>query len=121
MYKVKFSCYPSSETQGHKFSGTNQKPEWQRPFGTGLVRHCLQGLFSSFFTFLRAIFFSAHLDFSSSPPSAPGSPRMAAIKSLLLFMASLFIGFLVEKYVALAKSEIQFRMAWFSFFTLLDA
>ena len=25
--------------------------------GTGLVRHCPQGLFSPFFTFLRAIFF----------------------------------------------------------------
>ena len=24
----------------HKFSGTNQKPERRRPFGTGLVRHC---------------------------------------------------------------------------------
>ena len=31
--------------------GTNQKPERRRPFGTGLVRHCLQGLFSPFFTF----------------------------------------------------------------------
>ena len=41
----------------HKFSGTNQKPERQRPFGTGLVRHCPQGLFSPFFTFLRATFF----------------------------------------------------------------
>ena len=40
-----------------KFSGTNQKPERQQPFGTGLVRHCPQGLFSPFFTFLRAIFF----------------------------------------------------------------
>ena len=39
------------------FSGTNQKPERRRPFGTGLVRHCPQGLFSPFFTFLRAIFF----------------------------------------------------------------
>ena len=38
------------------FSGTNQKPERRRPFGTGLVRHCPQGLFSPFFTFLRAIF-----------------------------------------------------------------
>ena len=47
-------------------------------------------------------------------PSAP-------IKSLLLFIASLFIGILVEKYVALAKSEIRFRMASFSFFTLPDA
>ena len=41
----------------HKFSGTNQKPERRRPFGTGLVRHCPQGLFSPLFTFLRAIFF----------------------------------------------------------------
>ena len=39
------------------FSGTNQKPERRRPFGTGLMRHCPQGLFSPFFTFLRAIFF----------------------------------------------------------------
>ena len=39
------------------FSGTNQKPERRRPFGTGLVRHCPQGLFSTFFTFLRATFF----------------------------------------------------------------
>ena len=38
------------------FSGTNQKPERPRQFGTGLVRHCPQGLFSPFFTFLRAIF-----------------------------------------------------------------
>ena len=45
----------------------------------------------------------------------------APIKSLLLFMASLFSGFLVEKYVALAKSEIRFRMASFSFFNLLNA
>ena len=35
----------------------NQKAERRRPFGTGLVRHCPQGLFSPFFTFLRAIFF----------------------------------------------------------------
>ena len=41
----------------HKFSGTNQKTERRRPFGTGLVRHCPQGLFSPFFTFLRALFF----------------------------------------------------------------
>ena len=40
-----------------KFSSTNQKPEWWRPFGNGLVRHCPQWLFSSPFSFLRAIFF----------------------------------------------------------------
>ena len=45
----------------------------------------------------------------------------AAIKSLLLFVASLFFGFLVEKYVALSKSEIRFGMASFSFLTLLEA
>ena len=45
----------------------------------------------------------------------------AAMKSLLSFMASLFIGYLVEKYRRLLKSEIRFRTASFSFFTLLDA
>ena len=60
----------------HKFSGTNQKPERRQPFGTSLVRHCPQGLFSPFFTFLRAIYFSACLGFSSSPLSAPGSLRI---------------------------------------------
>ena len=35
----------------------NQKAKRRRPFGTGLVRHCPEGLFSPFFTFLRAIFF----------------------------------------------------------------
>ena len=43
--------------QKNKFSATNQKPERWQPSGTGLVRHCPQGLFSPFFTFLRAIFF----------------------------------------------------------------
>ena len=53
----------------------NQKAEWRRPFGTGLVRHCPQGLFLLFFTFLRAIFF-CRLDFPSPPLSAPGFPKM---------------------------------------------
>ena len=57
------------------FSGTNQKPKRPRPFVTGLVRHCSQGLFSPFFTFLRAIF-SARFDFLFSPLYAPGSPRI---------------------------------------------
>ena len=45
----------------------------------------------------------------------------AAIKSLLLFMASFFIGFFGCGIRRLSKSEIRFRMASFSFFTLLDA
>ena len=49
-----------------KFSGTNQKPERPRQFGTGLVRHCPQGLFSPFFSFLRAIF-SRPFRFSLAP------------------------------------------------------
>ena len=64
----------AKETQ--TFSGTNQKPERRRPFGTGLVRHCSQRLFSPFFTFLPAIF---SLPFRLSPAPtiiAPGSPRM---------------------------------------------
>ena len=43
----------------------------------------------------------------------------AAIKSLLLFMAGLFTGFLVEKCVACQNSVIRFRMASFSFFTFV--
>ena len=74
---------PSSDTQGQIVGARenfcvflpNQKAERRRPFGTGLVRHCPQGLFSPFFTFLRAIF-SARLDFLLPPLSAPGSPRM---------------------------------------------
>ena len=53
----------------------NQKAEWRRPFGTGLVRHYHQGLFTPFFTFLRAIFFR-RLDFPTPPLSAPRSLRM---------------------------------------------
>ena len=60
----------------HKFSGTNQKPERRRPFGTGLVRHCPQGIFSPFFTFLRAILFRLFRLSLAPPLSAPGSPRM---------------------------------------------
>ena len=49
--------------------------------------------------------------------------QLAAIKSQepLLVMASLFIGFLVEKYVACRSRKSDFGMASFSFFTLLDA
>ena len=39
------------------FSGTNQRPERRQPFGTCLVKHCPQRLFSPFFSFLCAIFF----------------------------------------------------------------
>ena len=45
----------------------------------------------------------------------------AAIKSLLLFMAGLFTGFLVEERVACQNLVIRFRMASFSFSTLLNA
>ena len=53
------------------FSGTNQKSEMRRPFGTGLVRHCPQGLLLFFVPY-----FFARLDFPSPALSAPGSPRM---------------------------------------------
>ena len=39
------------------FSAQSERAERRRPCGTGLVTHCPQGLFSPFFTFLRAIFF----------------------------------------------------------------
>ena len=56
-------CLTRPVPNGHRRSGfwfvpenfcvflPNQKPEWRRPFGTGVVRHCPQGLFSPFFTF----------------------------------------------------------------------
>ena len=73
-----------------KFSGTNQKPELRWPFGTGVVRHCPQGLFSPSFTFLHAIF-PTRLDFPSPPLSAPGSPRMLIHKMKpLLFLHPLW-------------------------------
>ena len=52
-----------------------RRPERRRPFGTGLLRHCPQGLFSPFSTFFVP-YFSARLDFPSPPLSASGSPRM---------------------------------------------
>ena len=63
----------------------NQKAERRRPFGTGLVRHCPQGLFSPFFTFLRAIFFRP-FRLSLAPLSASGSPRMSGEKRWLLVL-----------------------------------
>ena len=48
----------------------NQKAKRRRPFGTGLVRHCPQGLFSPFFTFLRAIF-SSPFRLSLAPTICP--------------------------------------------------
>ena len=48
----------------------NQKAERRRPFGTGLVRHCLQGLFSPFFSLLRAIF-SCPFRLSLAPTMCP--------------------------------------------------
>ena len=61
-----------STTDGHiDFSGTNQKPERRRPFGTGLVRHCPQGLFSPFFTFLRSYIFFRPFRLSLAPFICP--------------------------------------------------
>ena len=63
MAKKKKSKEPREEPLGTMFyqtsskRGTNQKPERRRPFGTGLVKHRPQGLFSPFFTFLRALLF----------------------------------------------------------------
>ena len=50
-----------------KFSGTYQKPEQQRQFGTGLVTHCPQGLFSPFFTFTSCHIFPSV--YTLSPPT----------------------------------------------------
>ena len=49
-------------TMSYQTSSKRSPPFWlligaRKPFGTGLVRHCPQGLFSPFFTFLRVTFF----------------------------------------------------------------
>ena len=49
---------------GHKNYGTNQKPELPWRFGTGPLKPCPQGHFSSFLTFLHPNFFPA---FSNCP------------------------------------------------------
>lgn len=73
-------------TKKQKFCGTNQKPELPRPFGTGPLRPCPQGLFSSLLTFLRTNFFLARLDFFPPPLTAPGSPRMKHVmKRMYIF------------------------------------
>ena len=59
--------------------------------------------------------------FSLSFSSGRTKWNTAAIKSLLFFMAGLFTGFLVEKCLACQDLVIRFRMASFSFFTLLNA
>ena len=79
----------SSETQGQikgareslngreNIYGTKKSKERrEEPLGT-MSYQTSSKRSSPFFTFLRAIYFSARLDFSSSPLSAPGSPRMA--------------------------------------------
>ena len=50
---------------------TNQKPEWRRPFGNGLVRRCPQGLFLQFFTFLRSIYIFSPIWLSLVPTICP--------------------------------------------------
>lgn len=62
------------------FSGTSQKQEQLRPFGTGLIKPCSQGLFL-FLNFLRPNFFLACLGFLLPPLSDPGSPRMWTLES----------------------------------------
>ena len=62
----------------------NQKAEGRRPFGTGLVRHCPQGLFSPFFTFLHAIF-SRSFRLSLDPTICPWVSEDDSIDSITPF------------------------------------
>ena len=55
-----------------RFSGTNQKPGLPRPFGTGPLKPCPQGLFFAFLTFLRPHFSLARLDNFRPPLTALG-------------------------------------------------
>ena len=66
----------------------SQKPERQRPFGTGLVRHCPQGLFWPFFTFLRALFFRS-CRLSLAPTICPWVSEDAIRRSKVTLLFSL--------------------------------
>ena len=55
-----------------RFSGTNQKPELPRPFGTGPLKPCPQGPFFAFLTFLRLPDFSSPESFSRPFRLFPG-------------------------------------------------
>ena len=67
-----------------RFSGTNQKPELHRPFGTGPLRPCPQRLFFAFLTFLCPNF-SCPFRLLPDPTNCPWvsedeSPRMSLTK-----------------------------------------
>ena len=70
------ALWPGRKKQ--RFSGTNQKPELPRPFGSGPLKPCPQGLVFAFLTFLWPNFFLARLDFSPAPLTAPGSPKIVS-------------------------------------------
>ena len=86
----------------------NQKAERQRPFGTGLVRHCPQGLFSPFFTFLRAIF-SRPFRLSLAPTICPWvSEDGLEREHLLLSQLLLLLGTLRNNDGNGTRSRIQY-------------
>ena len=86
------------------------------------MRKFMQHLESCLLWQLRLTEFCVNLScFQLSFSTGCAKWNTAAIKSLLLSMAGLFIGFLVEKCVACQNSVFRFRMASFSFFTLLNA
>ena len=88
----------------HKFSGTNQKPERRRPFGTGLVK-LSQGLFSrrSLLFFVPYIFFRP-FRLSLAPLSAPGSSRMMSQWIALKKLLYLTLHFWIERVMNLDSS-----------------
>ena len=74
------------------------------------------------YSFLKVVCFDSWQSFVSTG-FCTGCTKWntATNKSLLLSIAGLFIGFLVEKCVACQNWVIRFRMALFLFFTLLNA
>ena len=74
-----------------RFSGTNQKPGWLRPFGTGPLKACPQGLVFSFLTFLRPNFFSRLFRLFPAPTNCPWVSEDGALLNVAYFLTVAYI------------------------------
>ena len=83
----------------------HQKSERRRPFGTGMVRQCPQGLFSPIFTFLRAIFFRP-LRLSLAPTICPWVSEDALRNVWQYFLARLLRAQLLQKNYGFPGSKL---------------
>ena len=80
-------------------------------FGTGLVRHCPQGLFSPFFTFVRVIFFRP-FRLSLVPTICPWVSEDASLSSFSAIFICVIDGTSQSKWPALRSSSKNRSCIW---------